>query len=198
MLPVYLKKKLKTLLRVCLKIVLLVYVNALVGSNMDELEQEKLDQMAAAQAGQNRIDEFLNVIRQIESSGGLNTNHPVMQQGIHKGEAAIGQYGLMPKTIQELAKRAGESDLAAIDSAEIPAMVKSNPGMEDRLARQLAERVLARQSDPEKAAYSWNMGHNLSPEQVTKRDYGSHPYVQKFRKIQEMLSKPPIKISQKD
>jgi hypothetical protein len=110
-----------------------------------------------------------------------------MEGGLHAGQAAIGQYGLMPQTIQELAKRSGDQRLAGMAPQEIPEKIKAEPELEDTLARQLAKRVLEKQQDLEKAAYSWNMGHNLTPEEIDKRGYQRHPYVEKFRRLRDMM-----------
>lgn len=159
-------------------------------SNMDEIErqrQEQMDMRAQAREDDEQIQQFLDVIRQIESSGGKDTDHQVMESGIHAGQAAIGQYGLMPQTIQEIAKRFGNAKLAAMSPKEIPNTLKSSPELENDLAEKLAKRVLAKQGDPEKAAYSWNMGHNLSPDEIDKREYQKHPYVEKFRRLRDMM-----------
>lgn len=157
---------------------------------MDEIErqrQEQLDMRAAAQAEQDKVQEFLDIIRQIESSGGKDTDHKVMQDGLHKGHAAMGQYGLMPLTVKELANRFDDDNIRTTPVENIPGMIQKQPELEENLAQKLADLVLKKQQDEEKAAYSWNMGHNLSPEEIAKRDYMSHPYVEKFRRIKQRI-----------
>jgi hypothetical protein len=124
----------------------------------------------------------------IESSGGKNFNHREIESGIHKGHRAAGRYGLMPNTMQEIVNRriaAGNDDLKYLlkkSPNQLKKYVESNPEVEGTLARDLGERALERQGgDPEKAAYSWMYGHNLTPDKITERGYEEDPYVQKFR-----------------
>jgi len=140
----------------------------------DALIREKLDMMNPAS---NQRAHFLDAIKQIESSGGKNTEHPIIQGGIHAGQQAIGSYGLMPNTVQELANRAHTRAPASIDA----------PDIQQKYADQLADHVLNRFQDPSMAAYAWNQGHNLTPEQVKARNYEQHPYVQRFQKIYRSL-----------
>jgi len=135
-------------------------------------------------------DDFLNVIGQIESSGGKNFDHEMIQGGMHKGHRATGTYGLMPNTITETLNRMRMSGqitpelegLSSLGPIEMKQAIETNPELEKLIARHMARQVLDRQGNDEKAAYSWFQGHNLSPEQVEARDYGSHDYVNKFRK----------------
>lgn len=156
----------------------------------DELEKEKLDMVNQPI---NR-DRFLNLISQIESSGGKNLDHPMMHSGIHAGEQAMGQYGLMPNTVDELLNRAKKSGQMTVEMekvgrepAQIKAQIEGDPGVEQTLARQLAEKVLNKFPNEDMAAYSWNKGHNLSPEQIEQRGYENDPYVVKFKKIKQSL-----------
>jgi len=144
------------------------------------------------------IDNFLKKISMIESSGGKNTNHKTMESGIHKGQAAAGRFGLMPNTIKEIINRerlAGtiDSELETLDLMEhddMKAYVESDPELEMRLAKTLAERVLSKTDNEEQAAYAWNMGHNLSSDKIIKRDYLTHPYVKKF--LEESKNDPVV------
>ena len=144
-------------------------------SPQDDLLREKLDQMNPQRFER---DQFLDAISQIESNGGKNLNHPIMQGGIHAGEQAIGKYGLMPNTVEEMARR-----------TRGPASVTPGSPEEQAVAQQLAERVLNRFQDPEMAAYAWNSGHNLTPKEVKERDYQHDPYVEKFKKIWHSLGR---------
>ncbi len=135
-------------------------------------------------------DEFLNTISQIESSGGQNTNHPVIQRGPQTGQQAMGLYGLLPNTIAELYNRAKMNKQATpemVEAAQNPDAVKQNPELEKQYANQLAEKVLNQYQDPEMAAYAWNHGHNLSLDKIKERHYADDPYVQKFKQIRKSL-----------
>jgi hypothetical protein len=155
--------------------------------DQDELEQEKLDQMNPERV---QRDNFLNAISQVESSGGQNLNHPVIQNGLQAGQQAMGSYGLLPNTVQELTNRArlqGQMTPQMAAASRNPASIESNPDLEKQYANQLANRVLTREQDPYMAAYAWNSGHNLTPDQIRERDYMNDPYVQKFSKVWKSL-----------
>jgi len=141
-----------------------------------------------------QIQNFLNTISQIESSGGKNFDHQQMKGGIHSGDKAIGRYGLMPNTVNETLNRLRMSgqltpelaELNKLDSATLKSTLEGNPGLEDQIAKSLADRVLAKQQDEEKAAYSWNQGHNLTPERIAERPYQEHDYVKKYNAYKKL------------
>lgn len=146
-------------------------------------------------------NDFLKKIEQIESSGGTNTQHPMLQHGIQAGTAAIGRYGLMPNTVREIVNRRRQDgtmtqdlqDLDQIPPERIKAHIEANPGLEDDLARTLATHVLRRQlGDEDKAAYSWHQGHNLDPSEITHGQLNDPSsvggdYVNKFRRVKDMF-----------
>lgn len=138
------------------------------------------------------IDDFLKNIGKIESNNGQNTNHKMITSGIQKGTRAIGTYGLMPNTVDELVNSSKDPDLQnLIDMSpeEKKNYIEKNPEVERTLATQLAQKVLTKQGgDPEKAAFAWNQGHNLSPDQVADRDYQNSDYVQKFKKLEGAIA----------
>lgn len=152
----------------------------------DEFLREQKEKEAQRQ---NRILNFLKNISMIESSGGKNFAHREMESGIHKGHSAAGTYGFMPNTIDEIANRMRQAGqqypeiqrLLGLSPQEKKKEVEANPELEGKLAEFLAGRVLDRQGDEEKAAYSWFQGHNLSPEKIEKRGYKEHDYVKKYR-----------------
>jgi hypothetical protein len=98
---------------------------------------------------------FLNKIKELESSGGKNVNHATIQFRIHAGDAALGQYGLMPNTIKEVLGRG-------------PASSEFNSDIEADAAETLAKKILNKTGgDQEKAAYMWNRGHHIDPAQIS-------------------------------
>lgn len=161
-------------------------------SERDDLLKEKLDMM-----NPERVDRelFLDNISQLESSGGKNFNHPTVEQGPQQGTQAIGRFGMMPNTVEEILNRAGQQGQATDEmrmvsgqnSEEIKRILEANPQIEYQFADKLAKKVLDTQKDPEKAAYTWFMGHNLSPDEVDKRDYKNTEYVKRFQKLQKKL-----------
>lgn len=142
----------------------------------------------------NDINEFLRKISQIESSGGSNFEHKEIKSGPQKGQTAIGTYGLLPNTVDEVVARSKDPELKELSDMtpkQQKIYLESNPDKEQLVAKHLAEYVLDKQGgDQEKAAYSWLYGHNLSPKAIEKRDYKDEPYVQKFNKISEAMKLP--------
>lgn len=143
------------------------------------------------------LRKFLNKIAQLESTNDFNTQHKKMQYGIHKGDSAIGKYGLMPNTIDEFisrreAKKKYGPDEALIDrleGAELKDFISGDKRIEDNLANDIAKHVLSRSKDEEKAAYMWNQGHNKNPNDITEEDLDQSDYVQKFRNLNDLLNK---------
>jgi hypothetical protein len=151
----------------------------------DEYLKEKLDIMNPDKVER---EKFLDIISHIESSGGKNFDHPEITSGVQAGTKAIGTYGLMPRTVQEIVKRTGVDRAIASEPPEVMKQIlEQDPEREAQLANLLAERVLQRQKDLEKAAYSWFTGHNLSPQEVEKRDYKNSEYVKKFQRLRDKL-----------
>lgn len=144
----------------------------------------------------NKIAKFLEKIKMLESSGGINTNHETMESGIHKGQSAYGSYGLMPNTIQELVNRKRletglDPDYESLNNNNpdaIKAILKQKPDIEERLAQQLAERLLNKNLEDEKAAYGWKMGHNIPADKITPEKLNSNEYVNRFRSLKNRIT----------
>lgn len=150
------------------------------------------------------IRKFLNSIARIESNSGQNTNHELIQYGPMAGQKAIGFYGLLPRTANEMIReeaRVGHPSpalqqlMSSIQQADpedrdsiITSHLVENPNLQDEIAEQLAKHVLNKQhGDVNKAAYAWNQGHNLTPEAIEERGYLEHPYVQKFQGVKKAM-----------
>lgn len=143
-------------------------------------------------------DRFLQLISQIESSGGRDLAHSVIDSGIHKGDRAVGRYGLMPNTVETLnniKKRdqqfgPDENITSQLNNDELDEFVQSNPRVEDNYANQLADYVLNKtDGDMEKAAFLWNQGQYTPKEDLTPELMEQTDYVQKFNQIKEMMDK---------
>lgn len=153
------------------------------------------------------LENFLRKIAMLESSGGINTDHvPVEKPGLQLGQKAIGDYGLLPNTIEELINRRRmegtmTDDLKQLDGESqdfISAYVDADPKLQKDLASTLGKHVLARQlGDENKAAYAWNTGHNLRPEQIKDEDLETNPYVQKFRNLKLQTTRTPASVGKK-
>ena len=133
-----------------------------------------------------RLKDFLDKIAALESSSGKNTNHRTIASGIHEGDAAMGKYGLMPNTVNLLDK-----SLSKLPNLAKKKKLEANPELEEKLASKLAEKVLANQGgDEQKAAYAWLEGHNLSAEDIIKRNYKDSDRVKKFNAL------PPAELAE--
>ena len=117
---------------------------------------------------------FLQLMSLLESSGGKNLKHEEITQGIHAGDTAQGQYGLMPNTIDEFKHRAKLTN-------------RSIPKNEIQVANRLAEHLEAKTDNPEKQAYMWQYGHNLDPDKIDEETLETNDRVLKFRELQKKL-----------
>lgn len=132
--------------------------------------------------------DFLKAIKMIESSGGKNTNHKEMQSGIHEGHRAIGSYGLMPNTVDELIASEKielplelQQDLKKMNPQMKKQFIEKNQAVEDELARVMAKKLSQKYAgDKNKMAYAWNQGHNIPSEDPRFEKAQEHDYVKKF------------------
>ena len=146
------------------------------------------------------IDRFLDKIGEIESHNGKYTNHRVMTSGIHQGMHAIGKWGLMPLTVQEISRGSADPSVKALaqrDPSEYNDIINNDPVLEKKIATELGSKVLARQGGDElKAAYAWNNGHNLSPEQIPDEKLLGSPYVHKYFQLAGQSGSPQKNLAQ--
>ena len=114
----------------------------------------------------------LNAIKQVESRNCQNTKHKVMKKGIHKGQAAIGCYGLMPKTVKHVYRGiADESEV--LESITNPNAFKTILDVDYAIASMLYDKLDKRyQGNTKKIVYSWLNGS-------VKKGYASHWYVKR-------------------
>lgn len=145
------------------------------------------------------MNDFLKKIKQLESSGGKDTDHKLMTHGIQKGTRAIGDYGIMPNTALETLNRMRMSGtlpeqyrgLVGADPETMSQSLESDPELYNSVADFNAKRALDRTGgDEEKAAYMWNQGLNLDPTTITPEQLEKANYIQKFRKLQQKLNTP--------
>ena len=143
---------------------------------------------------------FLNIIAQLETSGGKNLNHQQMQQGLHAGDTALGRYGLMPNTILNVAAKmnaAGKLDedtapLHQIPKEQMQDYLQNYPIAEEKVANFLARNLLARNKGNEPAAaYSWHSGSELQPNDITKENLNSY-YPQRYLNLKKEAQKKAL------
>lgn len=143
------------------------------------------------------IDSFLKKIAQVESGGGKNFKHQKITAGPQKGQTAIGTFGLLPNTVDEIIDRSRSEGSITPEMDKVYDMepedqkkyLEKNPAIEYDIAKRLAKNVLAKQGgDEKKAAYAWNHGHNLSSQNIEKQDYEDSDYVKQFNKASSKIS----------
>ena len=112
---------------------------------------------------------------------------------MHKGQRAIGKYGLMPNTVNDIIDRMPEKSdqtLLALRNASPEQkiqLLEQNEALQDRLATSLANRLVDRYGSPSKAALAWNSGHYRDPNKMTPEVLASNPYVNKFKQVRKKL-----------
>lgn len=165
-----------------------------------EMVDERIRQENEREEKNRILDQFMEDTAFLESSGGKNFNHAKINQGIHAGHRAAGTYGFMPNTVQELIRRkemAGQDieDFRPIygseDADAVKKFIETNPELEDRLARTLAEKILDETDyDTEKAQYMWQYGHNMPQEKVEKfyKDSDRVKKYNQFKKTRNRLA----------
>jgi hypothetical protein len=152
-----------------------------------------------------KLDEFLRKIMQLESSGGKNTDHRRMTAGLHEGDAAMGSFGIMPKTADEFINRRkmkgefgpDEAIMKQMKPEELKQFLADNERVETNLARDIGEHVLNRsKGDEDKAAYMWNMGHNKKASSIDEKKPAEHAYIKKFRRLKDLLSNKKVMVAE--
>lgn len=113
---------------------------------------------------------FKKLISYLESSSGKNTNHPMVNHGPNAGTSAMGEYALMPRTAQDLARQnSNKTELDRIvqeaDPKSVEEILTSNPGKYKQYIDQLTDKVSDSPS-LEEAATKWKAGQNASDEKV--------------------------------
>lgn len=144
-----------------------------------------------------KLKKMLGVISQLESSGGTNTNHPVINSGLQSGQKAIGNYGLLPNTVREVLSSmrhrgapipAELQNTLPLTDKGLASKLTEKPELQTAVAGDLMARVLRKTGgDEDKAAYMWNTGHNLDPNAIVPAILDENPYVNKFRKLRAQL-----------
>lgn len=131
------------------------------------------------------VSDFLKKIAMIESSDDYQAKHRQMQGGMHRGMQAVGKYGLMPYTVDDIRSRMAPEvpNLSEHEQIHVPipltaapqpgtllhrlsAMYQADQLREDPHAQELLANYLAHNllqgtgGDQERAAYMWTMGYN--------------------------------------
>lgn len=154
--------------------------------------------------GEHHLDKFLWSIKQNETSGREKFEHPVIKYGVSKGQRAMGRWGLTKPTVDEMLNRMklkghltpAMAKVGDMDRDTANNFFKKNPQVELDIARYAAGHVMKRQKGHlSRAAYAWNMGHNLFPHEISQQDLANNDYVKKFHKAHKVnpLVKPEFR-----
>jgi len=120
---------------------------------------------------QNDVESFKKLMGMLESTNNDNVVHRTVASGPQAGTTAIGKYGQMPNTIENLASRNVRDDMATptdqllkgASPDQITQIMKDNPAKQQEYATQLAQDVLEKtDNDVPASAAGWLYGHNLS------------------------------------
>jgi hypothetical protein len=164
-------------------------------SHSDNVDTKAMEMREAAQFkpfGTAKEDKFLHNLMQLESAGGKMINHEKVKHGHLKGEKAVGRWGMMPSTMDEVLSRLDRigklhpsmKPLRHMDRDARAAYLAKKPHVELELARYLARHVMARnKGDVLRAAYSWNNGHNLYPHEISDEELQESSYVKDFAQL---------------
>lgn len=128
--------------------------------------------------------ELLSKIEQLESSGGRDLAHVPLEDGIHAGEAAIGNYGLMPNTLRELADRYPSETTKNLSKQQLLEKADLDPNFAKTMAQTLVSHLKQKRglSDEETAA-AWEAGHNLPVEKIQEKL--DTPRARKFKVLEK-------------
>jgi hypothetical protein len=143
-------------------------------------------------------EKMIRAISSVESNNGQNTKHKVMENGLNRGSAAYGQYGLMPITARETARLNPEihkkhPTLAALPNKDVAAYMDKNPGLEDEISQSHLKRLRKIfGDDPNKLAYAWIQGIQGAKDAIAQnKDIKSHWHVSKVRNALKQLENSP-------
>lgn len=147
---------------------------------------------------------YLSGISEVESGNDEEARHRLLTSGIHAGDRAIGQYGIMPKTAQEMATRMTREGAASEEIKQLPKMssqqvydlLQNNPDLAEEIADRLATHVSRDTSDPRIAAYRHRMGHNIplkdiTEEKIQQLNQSDKGYIDRFMKRYQKEKESP-------
>lgn len=130
---------------------------------MDYDSKPKMEYSDPRDYNAEQIQEFLKKIAMLESSGGKNINHKTMESGLHEGDAAVGNYGIMPETMVEITRRYPSEHNKGLTKEQLEIGAIVDPEMAHNIAGSLASFLKNKRGlSDEQAAVAWEQGHNTS------------------------------------
>ena len=120
------------------------------------------------------VAKIVNAISMAESSGGKNTNHPLVKKGMYKGQRAIGEYAIMPGNVSQWTKQALGYEMSVED-------FKDNPDAQAYVTEYKINEYYNKYGTVEDAASVWFTGKPVKEAGNVSDGYTTAPeYLQKF------------------
>jgi len=139
---------------------------------------------------------MLNAIKQVESSGGKNTQHEAIPGKMHHGEHAQGEFGLTPVIIRETIKmdpnlKRIHAKAANLHGQDMEHYLQDNPGLEQGIAERHLRRLEHHfGQDPAKIAYAWLNGISGTNKALKNHeDINNHWHVKKVNNAYNSFKK---------
>lgn len=130
---------------------------------------------------QKQLKDFLQKISMLESSGGQNTNHRTIASGPQAGDTAIGNYGLMPNSMEELSHIYPSDITNGMSKDELADKARQDPAFAETMAGSMADYLKNKRGfSDEQAAAAWEAGHHSAPENLNLNS----PRAKRFRVLQ--------------
>lgn len=143
------------------------------------------------------VDKIILSIREVESSGGTNTNHKQVKTGMYAGQTAIGEWAIMPGNIDPTLNTKGTKSKkdSWINFKEFKEMfpkitadakglelLKNNTKAQRLIVKNQVTKNLNRTSDPAEVASIWFTGKKRKDAGKVKDDTGTTlpTYLSKF------------------
>ena len=120
------------------------------------------------------VSRIVGAISMAESSGGKNTNHPLVKKGMYKGQRAIGEYAIMPGNVPQWTKQALGYEMSVED-------FKDNPDAQAYVTEYKINEYYNKYGTVEDAASVWFTGKPVKEAGNVSDGYTTAPeYLQKF------------------
>lgn len=130
---------------------------------------------------------MLAAIEQVESRGGQDTNHAMVNTGLNAGHKAVGRYGLMPITIKDMVAKTpslkDHAHVANMDHDQIHEYMSANPELEDKVASAYYDKLYRNFGDDHAAiGHSWLNGVRGTYKAIkANKDINNHWHVKKIK-----------------
>ena len=120
------------------------------------------------------VIKIVDAISMAESSGGKNTNHPLVKKGQYKGQRAIGEYAIMPGNVPQWTKQAFGYEMSVED-------FKDNPAAQAYVTEYKINEYYNKYGTVEDAASVWFTGQPVEKAGNVSDGYTTAPeYLEKF------------------